>query len=64
MHVNVEYPWLPPKCSRCNILGHGDRDCLFKAIAAPVKIWMPKKTKMEGKELVKKSGEKIEDIAK
>ena len=25
--VNVEIPWMPAKCSKCEIFGHGDKTC-------------------------------------
>ena len=30
VHVSVEYPWMPLKCSLCGIFGHGDNTCSRK----------------------------------
>lgn len=29
VEVLVDYPWLPPKCSHCQELGHVIRNCLL-----------------------------------
>ena len=72
VHVHVEIPWQPAKCSQCCIFGHGDKDCPMKSpVQAPEKIWKPKQvdqTHEEGgegnkkEEIEKGEKEKTEDI--
>ena len=35
--VDVEYEWLPPKCTNCMILGHMTKDCPLNKIHKPSK---------------------------
>ncbi|KAL2253035.1 UNVERIFIED_CONTAM: hypothetical protein Sindi_0098200 [Sesamum indicum] len=44
--VDVEYEWVPPKCTRCMSLGHSIKDCSLNKIAKPIKppvsVYVPK----------------------
>ena len=39
--VRVEVPWIPAKCSRCGIFGHGEKVSPRKPVE-PAKRWIPK----------------------
>ncbi|KAL2246376.1 UNVERIFIED_CONTAM: hypothetical protein Sindi_2905800 [Sesamum indicum] len=45
--IDVEYEWLPSKCTSCMTLGHSAKDCVLnkpsKSIKPPVAIYVPKK---------------------
>ncbi|KAL2246374.1 UNVERIFIED_CONTAM: hypothetical protein Sindi_2905600 [Sesamum indicum] len=45
--IDVEYEWLPSKCTSCMALGHSAKDCVLnkpsKPIKPPVAIYVPKK---------------------
>ena len=45
--VEVEYEWLPPKCTCCMTLGHAAKDCAINKASKPVKpsvsVYVPKK---------------------
>ncbi|KAL2237629.1 UNVERIFIED_CONTAM: hypothetical protein Sindi_0954600 [Sesamum indicum] len=45
--VDVEYEWLPPKCTCCMTLGHAAKDCAINKASKPVKpsvsVYVPKK---------------------
>ena len=49
VHVSVEYPWMPLKCSLCGIFGHGDNTCSRKIETVSRKVWVPKKVDQEKK---------------
>ena len=49
IHVTVEYPWMPLKCSHCGIFGHGDKTCYPKMEPISGKVWVPKKVDKEEK---------------
>ena len=49
VHVMVEYPWMPLKCSNCCVFGHGDKTCATKVVPTIAKIWKPKKVDTEEK---------------
>ncbi|KAL2225402.1 UNVERIFIED_CONTAM: hypothetical protein Sindi_2965300 [Sesamum indicum] len=38
--VDVEYEWLPPKCTTCMSLGHSDKDCALNKTRKPTKPTM------------------------
>ncbi|KAL2228506.1 UNVERIFIED_CONTAM: hypothetical protein Sindi_1830300 [Sesamum indicum] len=44
--VDIEYEWLPPKCTGCITLGHTTKDCSLnktqKQLKPPVTIYVPK----------------------
>ncbi|KAL2225400.1 UNVERIFIED_CONTAM: hypothetical protein Sindi_2965100 [Sesamum indicum] len=44
--VDVEYEWLPPKCTTCMSLGHSDKDCALNKTRKPTKptvnVYVPK----------------------
>ncbi|KAL2251908.1 UNVERIFIED_CONTAM: hypothetical protein Sindi_2313100 [Sesamum indicum] len=44
--VDVEYEWLPPKCTACMSLGHSDKDCALnktrKSTKPTVNVYVPK----------------------
>ncbi|KAL2252845.1 UNVERIFIED_CONTAM: hypothetical protein Sindi_0079200 [Sesamum indicum] len=44
--VDVEYEWLPPKCTACMSLGHSDKDCALNKTRKPTKptvnVYVPK----------------------
>ncbi|KAL2248186.1 UNVERIFIED_CONTAM: hypothetical protein Sindi_2670900 [Sesamum indicum] len=44
--VDIEYEWLPPKCTECMILGHSVKECSLtkpqKQTKPPVKVYVPK----------------------
>ncbi|KAL2240832.1 UNVERIFIED_CONTAM: hypothetical protein Sindi_0724400 [Sesamum indicum] len=44
--VDVEYEWVPPKCTGCMSLGHSITDCSLNKIAKPIKppvsVYVPK----------------------
>ncbi|KAL2251939.1 UNVERIFIED_CONTAM: hypothetical protein Sindi_2316200 [Sesamum indicum] len=44
--VDVEYEWLPPKCTACMSLGHSDNDCALNKTRKPTKptvnVYVPK----------------------
>ncbi|KAL0278013.1 UNVERIFIED_CONTAM: hypothetical protein Sradi_7305100 [Sesamum radiatum] len=41
--VDVEYEWLPPKCTNCTSLGHATKECpLTKPVKPPVSIYVRK----------------------
>ncbi|KAL2251910.1 UNVERIFIED_CONTAM: hypothetical protein Sindi_2313300 [Sesamum indicum] len=44
--VDIEYEWLPPKCTRCMTLGHSKKECSLtkpqKQTKPPVKVYVPK----------------------
>ncbi|KAL0401041.1 UNVERIFIED_CONTAM: hypothetical protein Slati_4134000 [Sesamum latifolium] len=42
--VDVEYEWLPPKCTACNSLGHRTKECpnLNRSSKLPVQIYVQK----------------------
>ena len=45
--VHVEIPWMPAKCSKCEIFGHGDKTCAQRPIGqTTAKIWVPKAQKV------------------
>ncbi|KAL2243629.1 UNVERIFIED_CONTAM: hypothetical protein Sindi_0480900 [Sesamum indicum] len=45
--IDVEYEWLPAKCTSCMTLGHSAKDCVLnkpsKPIKPPVAVYVPKK---------------------
>ena len=45
--IDVEYEWLPSKCTSCMTLGHSAKDCVLnkpsKPIKPPVAVYVPKK---------------------
>ncbi|KAL2225574.1 UNVERIFIED_CONTAM: hypothetical protein Sindi_3033500, partial [Sesamum indicum] len=44
--IDVEYEWIPPKCTNCMTLGHSVKDCALnkpsKPIIPPVTVYVPK----------------------
>ncbi|KAL0293621.1 UNVERIFIED_CONTAM: hypothetical protein Sradi_6926700 [Sesamum radiatum] len=43
--VDVEYEWLPPKCTTCHSLGHAIKDCpTTKPRPPPVSVYVQKPT--------------------
>ncbi|KAL2224793.1 UNVERIFIED_CONTAM: hypothetical protein Sindi_3034800, partial [Sesamum indicum] len=44
--VDIEYEWLPPKCTGCMTLGHSEKECSLtkpqKQTKPPVKVYVPK----------------------
>ncbi|KAL2235682.1 UNVERIFIED_CONTAM: hypothetical protein Sindi_1300400 [Sesamum indicum] len=44
--IDVEYEWIPPKCTSCKTLGHAAKDCALnkpsKPIKPPVAVYVPK----------------------
>ncbi|KAL2237652.1 UNVERIFIED_CONTAM: hypothetical protein Sindi_0956900 [Sesamum indicum] len=44
--VDIEYEWLPPKCTGCMMLGHSVKECSLtnpqKQTKPPVKVYVPK----------------------
>ncbi|XP_011101519.1 uncharacterized protein LOC105179578 [Sesamum indicum] len=44
--IDIEYEWLPPKCTGCLTLGHSVKDCSMKKTQKhtkpPVKVYVPK----------------------
>ncbi|KAL2252908.1 UNVERIFIED_CONTAM: hypothetical protein Sindi_0085500 [Sesamum indicum] len=44
--IDVEYEWLPPKCTSCKTLGHAAKECAlnksFKPVKPPVSVYIPK----------------------
>ncbi|KAL2235688.1 UNVERIFIED_CONTAM: hypothetical protein Sindi_1301000 [Sesamum indicum] len=44
--IDIEYEWLPPKCTGCLTLGHSMKDCSMtktqKYTKPPVKVYVPK----------------------
>ncbi|KAL2244170.1 UNVERIFIED_CONTAM: hypothetical protein Sindi_0535000 [Sesamum indicum] len=44
--VDVEYEWLPPKCTTCMSLGHPSKDCSLNKVSKPAKppvsVYVPK----------------------
>ncbi|KAL0455532.1 UNVERIFIED_CONTAM: hypothetical protein Slati_0892400 [Sesamum latifolium] len=56
-HVDIEYEWLPPKCTGCHSLGHRTSDCpsTIKTTKQPVSAGSPgmvTRTDAKGKEIV------------
>ena len=51
--VYVDIPWLPTKCSKCSIFGHGDKvypkNTLEAETSNPTKVWIPKVQKVSEK---------------
>ncbi|KAL2235680.1 UNVERIFIED_CONTAM: hypothetical protein Sindi_1300200 [Sesamum indicum] len=45
-NVDIEYEWLPPKCTGCMTLGHSVKECSLinpqKQTKPPVKVYVPK----------------------
>ncbi|KAL2248038.1 UNVERIFIED_CONTAM: hypothetical protein Sindi_2656100, partial [Sesamum indicum] len=45
--IDVEYEWLPAKCTSCMTLGHSAKDCVLnkpsKPIKPPLAVYVPKK---------------------
>ena len=63
IHVTVEYPWMPLKCSHCGIFGHGDKTCYPKMEPISGKVWVPKKVDKEEKTQEGKKVNNTEDSA-
>ena len=61
VHVMVEYPWMPLKCSNCCMFGHTDKTCAIKVVSNTVKVWKPKKVDIEVKTI--KEGKQSKDEA-
>ena len=44
--IDIEYEWLPPKCTGCMTLGHSVKECTStkpqKQTKPPVKVYVPK----------------------
>ncbi|KAL2224600.1 UNVERIFIED_CONTAM: hypothetical protein Sindi_3017000 [Sesamum indicum] len=44
--IDVEYKWLPPKCTSCKTLGHAAKECALnkssKPVKPPVSVYIPK----------------------
>ena len=44
--IDIEYEWLPPKCTGCMTLGHSEKECSLtkpqKQTKPPVKVYVPK----------------------
>ncbi|KAL2252881.1 UNVERIFIED_CONTAM: hypothetical protein Sindi_0082800 [Sesamum indicum] len=44
--IDVEYEWLPPKCTSCLTLGHSAKECALnkpsKIVKPPVSVYVPK----------------------
>ncbi|KAL2237663.1 UNVERIFIED_CONTAM: hypothetical protein Sindi_0958000 [Sesamum indicum] len=44
--IDVEYEWIPPKCTSCMTLGHSAKNCVLnkpsKPIKPPVAVYIPK----------------------
>ncbi|KAL2230765.1 UNVERIFIED_CONTAM: hypothetical protein Sindi_1670900 [Sesamum indicum] len=43
--IDVEYEWLPPRCTSCMTLGHSAKECTVnkpKSIMPPVNVYVPK----------------------
>ncbi|KAL2224542.1 UNVERIFIED_CONTAM: hypothetical protein Sindi_3021900 [Sesamum indicum] len=44
--VDIEYEWLPPKCTACMSLGHSNKDCALNKTRKPMKptvnVYVPK----------------------
>lgn len=61
VHVQVEVPWLPLKCSKCRVFGHADRNCnknvtIDRKFQKEVKGWVFRNKKPEG---MKKNGKTL-----
>ena len=61
--VSVTVPWMPLKCSVCNIFGHFVKDCANKPVAVTTKVWVPKKA-MENETEEKKDPDRKEEGTK
>ncbi|KAL2231086.1 UNVERIFIED_CONTAM: hypothetical protein Sindi_1703000 [Sesamum indicum] len=49
--VDVEYEWLPPRCTSCMTLGHSAKECTVnkpKCIKPPVNVYVPKVGALRG----------------
>ncbi|KAL2247313.1 UNVERIFIED_CONTAM: hypothetical protein Sindi_2583600 [Sesamum indicum] len=49
--VDVEYEWLPPRCTSCMTLGHSAKECTVnkpKSIKPPVNVYVPKVGALRG----------------
>ncbi|XP_038991297.1 uncharacterized protein LOC120114449 [Hibiscus syriacus] len=44
--VFIEIPWLPPRCRKCKVFGHNDKNCLVKhsVIPASNQVWKIKES--------------------
>ena len=41
--ISVDVPWLPQKCTKCQVFGHNDQHCSKNLSATMAKVWIPKK---------------------
>ncbi|CAA7014940.1 unnamed protein product [Microthlaspi erraticum] len=57
VEVRVDYPWLPPKCSHCQELGHIAKNCLLLSI--PSKVQPPAAAKEQVKKVYQKKKDTI-----
>ncbi|KAL2223863.1 UNVERIFIED_CONTAM: hypothetical protein Sindi_2961300 [Sesamum indicum] len=49
--IDVEYEWLPPRCTSCMTLGHSAKECIVnkpKSIKPPVNVYVPKVGALQG----------------
>ncbi|KAL2250083.1 UNVERIFIED_CONTAM: hypothetical protein Sindi_2482000 [Sesamum indicum] len=49
--IDVEYEWLPPRCTSCMTLGHSAKECTVnkpKSIKPPVNVYVPKVGALRG----------------
>ncbi|KAL2253034.1 UNVERIFIED_CONTAM: hypothetical protein Sindi_0098100 [Sesamum indicum] len=49
--IDVEYEWLPPRCTSCMTLGHSAKECIVnkpKSIKPPVNVYVPKVGALRG----------------
>ncbi|XP_011074613.1 uncharacterized protein LOC105159300 [Sesamum indicum] len=56
--VDVEYEWLPPRCTSCMTLGHSAKECTVnkpKSIKPPVNVYVPKVGALRGPMVTKRT---------
>ncbi|KAL2246373.1 UNVERIFIED_CONTAM: hypothetical protein Sindi_2905500 [Sesamum indicum] len=49
--IDVEYEWLPPRCTSCTTMGHSTKECTInkpKSIKPPVNVYVPKVGALRG----------------
>ena len=61
VHVQVDIPWIPIKCSHCKIFGHADKACSRKVMKEVATVWVPKKTTKNENHIVEQTRQEKEE---
>ncbi|XP_011090072.1 uncharacterized protein LOC105170848 [Sesamum indicum] len=65
--VDVEYEWVPPKCTRCMSLGHSAKNCVLskptKPTKPPVSVYVPRITARGPPKMVKEKEGGTQSVA-